>query len=125
MNFPTNERRAGKRADDAGRHTGSIHAFPKSVPDYLFPKSADADGETGKVRRFPMGGFGTLGDPAEWPGLGESGPLPRVPFRQTTGAVEKRLCGRGGQCAVEGSVMAFEQLGRFSNGRALANQAFA
>ncbi len=57
--FPAKKRRAGKRADDAGRHTGSIHAFPKL---------ADADGETGKVRRFPMAGFGTPGDPAEWPG---------------------------------------------------------
>ena len=70
---PAKERRAGKRADDAGRHTGSIHAFPKSVPDCLFPKSADADGETGKVRRFPMAGFGTPGDLAEWPGLVEIG----------------------------------------------------
>ena len=82
--FPDWERRAGKRADDAGRHTGSIHAFLKFVPDYFFPKSADADGETGKVRRFPMGDFGTPGDLAERLGLGENGLSPAVPLRQTT-----------------------------------------
>ncbi len=37
-------------------------------PNKSLPKLADADGETGKVRRFPMAGFGTPGDPAEWPG---------------------------------------------------------
>jgi hypothetical protein len=44
---------------------------------------------------------------------------------QRVGNAGGELCGKGGQRAVEGSVMTLEQLGSCPNGRPLTNQAFA